>query len=571
MNAQESIPVLIVGGGPAGLTAALVLARYGVAVVLIERHSGTSIHPRARGLNVRTMEIYRALGLEAPIRAAGAVLAASRYMLFVDTLAGAEIRRVPDDDLMPLGDALAAVTPCGWCQCAQDELEPILAAAARAAGADLRFGTELTALTQDAAGVAATVVTRADGTQETIRAHYAIAADGAGSLVREQLGVALEDHGTMGHYVNIYFRADLRALVAGREFGICFVENPAAAGLFLAVNNSDRWLFNAEYTPATGAGPADFTPARCLEIVRAAVGLPDLAVEILSVLPWVAAAQIATQLAVGRVFLAGDAAHIMPPAGGFGLNTGVQDAHNLAWKLAAVLRGGAAPALLTTYAAERRPVAAAVVVQAAWDMMAPTPDTLGGPGGTSDGPPDRTADGPPTGDGPPEWGGEVDDAMRLALLVPVLGYRYESDAVQAERGADTPPDGSLDLSGRPGTRAPHVWLEQAGQRVSTVDLFNGGFVLLAGAAGAAWSGAARTVAAQRGLDLTAYRIGLGGDLADPAGVWPTTYGLTPAGATLVRPDGFVAWRSPGPSTTPATVLADALTALLGPASSGARA
>ncbi len=355
-------PVLIAGGGPAGLAAALLLARHGVPPLLVERHAGTSIHPRARGLNVRTMEILRTVGLEGDVRDAGAALATSRYMLFVDTLAGEEIRRVPDADLLPVGEALARVTPCDWGRCAQDELEPVLATAARAHGADLRFGTDLVSFSQDADGVSATLADRATGAHRAVRAQYLVAADGAHSLVRESLGVPMAglgpvSRGQLGHFVNVYFRANLSDLVRGREFILCFVERPGAESLLLAVNNADRWLFNVEYDPDRGETPDAFTPARCVALIKAAIGLPDLDVEILSVLPWEGAALIADRFQAGRAFLVGDAAHVMPPAGGFGLNTGVQDAHNLAWKLALVLKGTADPALLDTYEAERRPVA----------------------------------------------------------------------------------------------------------------------------------------------------------------------------------------------------------------------
>jgi len=528
----SNIPVLIVGGGPAGLTAAVLLARANVPVMLVERHLGTSIHPRARGLNIRTMEIFRGLGLEGAIREAGQALAQSRYMLFVETLAGREIRRVPDDDLVLVGDQLAQITPCNWIQCAQDELEPILADAARSAGADLRFNTELVSFTQNANGVTATLLDRTSGVERGVDAQYLIAADGAKSPIREMLGVAFSGRGGIEHYVNAYFQADLRAYVQDRWFGICFVENEESPGLFLAVNNTDRWLFNIEYSPTRGQSAADYTPERCIDLIRKAVGVPDLPVELISALPWEADARVADQLCVGRVFLVGDAAHVMPPAGGFGLNTGVHDAHNLAWKLAAVLNHTADAALLNSYEVERQPVARLVVGQAVGELEAPSPDMP--PERSHGGPPDDEQGGPPGGDDPAE-------AMQAQIAI-VLGYQYASCAVIAD--GSQPPDTGLDLNGRPGTRAPHVWLDRGHQRSSTLDLFGSGFVLLT--ANNAWLDASRT------LNTAIQAIEVNREVL-------TAYGVRPDGAVLIRPDGFVGWRN-APDEIPAD-LARILTTL----------
>ncbi|MBA3824850.1 MAG: FAD-dependent oxidoreductase [Ktedonobacterales bacterium] len=530
MDEPVNVPVAIIGAGPVGLTAAVLLARSGTRVMVLERHSATSFHPRARGLNVRTMEIYRGLGLAEAVTAAGAALAASKYMLFVETLAGAEIRRVPDDDLMLTGDALAAITPSAWVQCAQDELEPLLLHAAQAAGAEVRFNTEMTALAEDADGVTLTL-RAADGTPTMVRADYVIAADGAKGQARAAVGIPLIERAVQGHYINIYFQADLRELVVGREFALCFVENPDAPGIILAVNNTDRWLFNAEYDP-TQTSPAAFTPERCRALVRAAVGIADLPVTVLSVLPWDATAHYAPQMATGRVFLAGDAAHTMPPAGGLGLNTGIADAHNLAWKLAMVVSGQATPALLATYEVERLPVARDAVEHAARELEAERPD------------------GPPQGE----------DASLTAPLIPILGFTYHASAIIPE--SDTlPTHEGLDLSGRPGTRLPHVWLEKSGRRISSLDIVGHAFMVFLGPGSAAWEMPWRAAGIALGVPLAIAHIGPDG-LRDPANAWGTASGTGATGALLVRPDGVVAWRATSDAalatTDPQRVLAQVL-------------
>jgi len=523
MSNSEHVPVLIVGAGPAGLTAALFLARLGIPALVVERHTNTSLHPRARGLNVRTMEIFRGAGLEAPIMQAGAALAASKYMLFVETLTGTEIRRVPDDDLVITGTRLAAITPCTWVQCAQDELEPLVLAAAQQAGATVRFATEMVALTQVDAGVTVTLRDVATDTITTMRASYVLAADGAKSRIRAALNIPFVEQAVQGHYVNIYFRADLRPWIQGREFALCFVENPAAPGILLAVNNADRWLFNAEYAPTT-TSPEIFTPDQCRALVRAAVGVTDLPVEVLSVLPWDATAQCVTQMQANRVFLLGDAAHTMPPAGGLGLNTGVADAHNLAWKLALVLKGNAPPSLLATFEAERLPVAQQAVDQAARELNAERPD---GPPVDSKGDP------------------------LVEQLLPMLGFTYHSSAVFA---AGESPEPGLHLDGQPGTRLPHGWLDQNGRQVSTLDLVEQGFVALLGPQGEAWRVLFQEVAHQENMPLTVYRVAVDGEVADPTNQWCTTSGIDPSGMLLVRPDGVVAWRA---RTYDATAIAQA--------------
>ncbi|GHP01008.1 FAD-binding monooxygenase [Reticulibacter mediterranei] len=510
---DTSIPVLIIGGGPVGLSTALFLAQQGTPSLVIERHPGTSIHPRARGINIRTMELFRQLGMDDAIREAGTALVNNKYFLVVETLAGAELSRFERFTLGGEEQLLTPqVSPAQSCLCAQDELEPILVQAVRKRGGTVRFGCELVSFERDDDGVTAQIKERTTGRVQTIRADYLVAADGAHSTIRQRLHIPTTGRGILAHEINIYFRADLRALTQDRPFIVCYVKNPSIQGVLLSVNNTDRWLLNAPYSPEQGESPADFTPERCQELVRLAVGLPDLVPEILGILPWEAAVRVAKRYQQQRIFLVGDAAHVMPPSGAFGMNTGIHDAHNLAWKLAAVLNGQASPVLLTTYEDERRPVAQLTTEQAGLRLA-----------------------GNISIDGPGKIEGLIDDACII------LGYQYRSSAIIPEK-LSTPPVVTLDLHGQPGTRAPHLWVERQGQRISLLDLFTTRFVLLIGPDGLTWYESASHLAAH-GLPIDAYRVGPGGDLHELEGNWPDVYGVSAEGAVLIRPDGFVAWRA----------------------------
>src|SRR5688572_14953275 len=344
-----AVPVLIVGGGPVGLSASILLSRLGVASRLVERHPGTALHPKARNINMRTMEIFRQCGVEDAVRAAGLPIERTKFLIWAETLAGREIERRVEKRSHPDGEL---PSPAKHCLCAQDDLEPVLRRHAEAlAPGTLAFATELVRFEQDGDGVTATV--RDAGGEKEIRARYLIAADGARSPVRRALGVAMHGVPELYRSVNLLLNADLTKWVKDRPAAIYIIQHEGLRATLMTINGVNRWGFLINLPVDASFEP--YTPERCAAVVRAAIGVPDLEVKILGIDPWIAAAEVAERYRVGRVFLAGDAAHHMPPTGGFGLNTGVQDAHNLAWKLAAVLNGWASPGLLDTYEAERLP------------------------------------------------------------------------------------------------------------------------------------------------------------------------------------------------------------------------
>ncbi|MEW2261278.1 FAD-dependent oxidoreductase [Streptomyces sp. NPDC047853] len=643
--AVHRVPVLIVGGSLVGLSTSVFLGRLGIRHTLVERHAGTSIHPRGRGNNVRTMEIFRVSGTEPDIRKAAATLADNHGIFQTPTLVGDAGEWLFKE--MDAGGGLARFSPSSWCLCSQNDLEPELLTHATNLGGDLRFGTELLSFDADADGVTAVVKSRETGEHTTIRADYLVAADGPRSPVREQLGIGQSGPGDLFHNVSITFRSRRLADVVGdRRFIVCYLTSEDADGALLPVDNKENWVFHAPWHPEQGETVEDFTDERCAAHIRRAIGAEDLDVEITGKAPWHAAQRVARSYRSGRVLLAGDSAHEMSPTGAFGSNTGIQDAHNLAWKLAAVLEGWAGEGLLDTYDAERRPVAEATSARAAGRSVehshpgfAPPPGmggggpggpggpgapggapggpagapgdpggapggpggapggpggglrgpagapngpggAPGGPGGAPGGPgggfggPGGAASGPggPAGSpgGPVGGPGGPGGSPQRGILNVALGYRYPQGAVVgADPATPVVPEG-LDLTGAPGSRAPHLWLRRRADdaRVSTLDLYEDSLVLLSDAAQAAgWHEAATHLASDLRVPLKSYRVGGNreADLSpddDEDTDWARAHGVTRGGAVLVRPDGFVAWRSPGPAPDPESMLRQVVRTML---------
>jgi len=538
----HKVPVLIVGGSLVGLSTSLFLGRLGVPHTVVERHAGTSIHPRGRGNNVRTMELYRVAGVEPAIQEAAATLADNHGILQAPTLvddAGEWLFREIDP-----GGGLARFSPSAWCLCSQNDLEPVLLDRAAKLGGDLRFSTELMSFDSSPTGVTAVVKSRETGEHTTIHADYLVAADGPRSPVREQLGIGQSGPGDLFHNVSITFRSRRLADVVGdRRFIVCYLTSPDADGALLPVDNRENWVFHAPWHPEHGESIEEFTDQRCADHIRRAVGDADLDVEITGKARWHAAQRVARSYRSGRVLLAGDSAHEMSPTGAFGSNTGIQDAHNLAWKLAAVLDGWAGEGLLDTYDAERRPVAEATTARAAA----------------------RSAEHSHPGFAPPPAAGGGGGPQRGILNV-ALGYRYPNGAVVGTDPATAVVPEKLTLTGEPGSRAPHLWVRHRGERISSLDLYERSLVLLsdAGEPGR-WHECAIRLAKQMSIPLTSYRVGTGADaeLAPEDGTdWLERHGVSPGGAVLVRPDGFVAWRSPGPVPDAESTLRHVLTTTL---------
>jgi 2-polyprenyl-6-methoxyphenol hydroxylase-like FAD-dependent oxidoreductase len=498
------VPVLIVGGSLVGMTTAMLLAQHGVRALTVEHHRGTAIHPRAALISQRTMEVLRSVGIEGTVREKsetqflqdGAIMA-------VETLAGKELAwYIPN-----MNEGIRDVSPTVRLFITQKLLEPLMQQRAVELGADLRFATEMISFEQDADGVTAQIRHRDTGETQTVRAKYMVAADGARSKVREQLGIPYIGRGIFSKSLTIYFHAPCTELLRNRNLSVIYVYNPTVRGFFRIEKPYDSGFLVANTTGDPDHPNTDLwnlSTEECEHLVRAALGDYKVPIVVDDVMKWNARADTAERYQVGRIFLAGDAAHSLPPYGGFNGNCGVQDAHNIAWKLAMVTKGQAGPALLDTYNIERRPVGVHTAEQAYTRYVVREARYLD-----------------------PKTVTPIVDDLNVEV-----GYRYHSAAIISEPGDDgIGHEHPRESKGRPGARGAHVWLD-ADKKLSTLDLYGKNFVVLTGPDGAAWRDAASKATKELNIPIDVHSY----DLCD-------AYGITPQGAVLVRPDGFVAWRS----------------------------
>ncbi|MFE2414318.1 FAD-dependent monooxygenase [Kitasatospora sp. NPDC059408] len=531
---EETVPVLVVGAGPGGLSTAVFLGLHGVPALVVEHRPGTSTAVKATGQYPHAMEAMAIAGVAGEVRERGREYRSDFRLVVAESLAGPVSRTLMSGDQL----SMRHLSPEDWGTASQSTVEAVLADRATELGARLRFSTRLVSFVQDATGVTAVTEGTTTGERRSIRAKYLVAADGWRSGVRQDLGIPLRGRGTVGTVLRVMFRADLSEQLShtdgaadGRRFAAFHVgravlfntEVPGLYGYFrnLTPDLPDGWWSREETVVAQ---------------IRSDLGIPDTAVKIEETSRTEISCGVAERFRDGRVLLVGDAAHVMPPTGGLGGNTAYLDGLYLGWKLAAVLQGTAGEGLLDTHDTERRPYAEELVEQQfanLVDRIAP-----------------ELADGPHTPPLPPP--------------VIAFGYRFPRGAVLTE------PDDGGELfedparpTGRPGSHAPYVRLTRPnGTATSTTALFGRTFVLLTGPAGVAWAEAAGRVARTLGVSLRTHLVGAGTELADDDGGFAAAYGIDAAGAVLVRPDRFVAWRSAGARPDPAAEIDRAVRRIL---------
>ena len=583
--------VLIIGTGPAGSATAALLSSYGVENMVVNRYRWLANTPRAHITNQRTMEVLRDLGREVEDEA---YLFCSHQELmgenvFCESLAGEEIGRMKSWGNHPLSKAEHLLSsPTMMNDLPQTFIEPLLFKTACSRGTQARMSTEYQSHVQDADGVTTTCLDRLTGKQVTIRSKYLIGADGGNSKVAAVEKLPFEGQMGVGGSMNIIFKADLSKYVAHRPSVLYWVVQPGAdvggigMGLVRMVRPWNEWLIVWGYD-INGPEPVVDT-AFATKVVRDLVGDQSLDPEITSVSTWTVNNMFATHMQSGRVFIMGDAAHRHPPSNGLGSNTSIQDSFNLAWKLAAVLKGQAGESLLDTYSQERAPVARQIVTRANQSIgeFGPIFEALGLTESTDpevmQANMDKRCDATPGA-----------ERQRAAIREAIAFKKYEFDAHGVEmnqryKSSAVVTDGQMEPAYEldaelhyqpttwPGARIPHAWVyDREGAKHSTLDLVGRGrFTLLTGISGEAWAGAAAKVSAAMGIDLAVHVIGPRRDIIDHHGDWARAREVAESGCVLVRPDQHVAWRAEELPDNPEAELSRVLSQLLNRAAAGTR-
>jgi 2,4-dichlorophenol 6-monooxygenase len=552
---RSEVPVLIVGAGPVGLMGALLLARLGMEAHVVDRRETPIRAPAAHVVNARTFEICRAAGVDMDAMAAFASDPHDAgQAIWVTSLAGEEIGRLPFE--RQTGEVLR-FTPTPLRNVSQHHFEGVLRETLPKAGAsEVQYSQQWEGAEQDEEGVTSRVRDLATNEVHEIRSQYLIACDGAGSRVRKSLDIEMIGPQHLQSFVMIHFAANLRDLVKDRPGVLYWLTDPELGPTLVAHDIEHEWVYMYPFDPDNEV-ETDYTAPRCEALVKAAIGSDAHPVEIQTIGTWAMSAQVAERYRGGRIFLAGDSAHRFPPTGGLGLNTGVQDIHALAWRLAAIEAGWAQPALLDSYEPERRPVAQSnadnslrnasklfEVAQALGLAEERTTErmraTLADPAGRA--------------------GVEAaisNQAEHFDTLGLQLGFHYDTGAIVPD---GTPPPHventvrELVPSGRPGARIPHAWLTRDGERRSTLDLLSlDGFSLVTNSEGEGWQTACREISA-----LPIQPVAIDTTTMEDAERWLEESGIGSEGALLVRPDQHVAWRSASLPDDPATALREAL-------------
>lgn len=556
---HSTVDVLVVGAGPFGLTTAIALAQQGVRVRVVSKAPWVANAPRAHIISQRTMEVFRDLGLEERTSAVATPWSEMGDSVLAVSLTGPEIARMPSwgAGFARHGDYVLN-SPCEYLDIPQDRIEPVLVDEAGRQGVALTYRTELISFEQDEDGVTARLRHCLSGLEETVRASYLVGADGARSLVAETIGLPFEGHTNRAGTLYTQFRCDLSRYVGHRPSILHWFFNPdmgvgeIGLGMLRCTKAWTEWIMGWGFMVEDGVPePSD---EELIAQIRQLVGVPDLEIEIFNRSIWYVNQQYATEYSRGRVFCGGDATHRHPPSSGLGLNTCVQDAHNLAWKLAYAVKGYAGPGLLETYSEERAPVGRQIVLRANQSRLDYAEvraclDTSGEADPVSNALANLNA---PTPEG-------VRSRERLEAALQVKEHEFNAEGVEKNQrytSAAVIPDPTLgeevwerdpelyhQPTTRPGAKLPHAWLvNHHGRRVSTLDVVGRGrFTLLTGRAGVAWQEAVERL----GLDfLDVVLVGTDPDAQDPYYDWHRKREIAEAGALLVRPDGVVGWRCP---------------------------